>query len=373
MTNSIFDSITRPTLLLDEDQARRNIQWMADKARSQGKRFRPHFKTHQSAQVGKWFRAAGVSTITVSSVSMADYFIRNGWKDITIAFPLNWREGDEINRLADHNHLELLVESSETVEFLQKHLRLLTDVWIKIDVGGHRTGLWWQDRPAIEDLVNKILSCDRLVLRGFLTHGGHSYHAASLDEIRRIYGEGVSALNSIDHWFEETRRAGFEISVGDTPGCKLAADLGEVDEIRPGNFVFYDATMLALGVCQPQEVAVALACPVVAKHCERMEVVIYGGAVHLSKDTLIQNGQQHYGLIALPEGKRWGLPLQDCFVSALSQEHGIVRLNAQVFDQVKVGELLCVIPVHSCLTVDVMGSYLTLTGEKIEVMPRLSS
>ncbi len=97
--------INRPTLLVDEALCRRNIARMAEKARIAGVRFRPHFKTHQSAAIGEWFREAGVTAITVSSVSMARYFSGAGWSDITIAFPVNLREMEEINRLAGEIHL----------------------------------------------------------------------------------------------------------------------------------------------------------------------------------------------------------------------------------------------------------------------------
>src|SRR5690606_15145605 len=66
-----LDSIAVPTLLLDETRARRNIERMAAAARFGEVRFRPHFKTHQAAGVGVWFRQAGVRAITVSSVAMA--------------------------------------------------------------------------------------------------------------------------------------------------------------------------------------------------------------------------------------------------------------------------------------------------------------
>jgi D-serine deaminase-like pyridoxal phosphate-dependent protein len=67
-------TIATPTLLLDEGRARRNLDGMAARAARAGVRFRPHFKTHQSARIGEWFREAGVHSITVSSVRMAAYF-----------------------------------------------------------------------------------------------------------------------------------------------------------------------------------------------------------------------------------------------------------------------------------------------------------
>ena len=53
---------------------RRNITFMADKAKKLNLIFRPHFKTHQSATIARWFREVGVKQIAVSSLAMAHYF-----------------------------------------------------------------------------------------------------------------------------------------------------------------------------------------------------------------------------------------------------------------------------------------------------------
>ncbi|HET6557345.1 MAG TPA: amidophosphoribosyltransferase, partial [Prolixibacteraceae bacterium] len=73
--------ITKPTLLLSKDIALQNIEAMASKAAKLHMNFRPHFKTHQSAEIGKWFRDAGVKGIAVSSLTMANYFADAGWDD----------------------------------------------------------------------------------------------------------------------------------------------------------------------------------------------------------------------------------------------------------------------------------------------------
>ncbi|MFN8417960.1 MAG: hypothetical protein U0528_01745 [Anaerolineae bacterium] len=88
---------------------------MAAKARANGVRFRPHFKTHQSADVGAWFRDEGVSAITASSLRMASYFADHGWSDITVGVPVNIREIDLINALAARIELGVLVDSLESV------------------------------------------------------------------------------------------------------------------------------------------------------------------------------------------------------------------------------------------------------------------
>jgi len=70
---------------------------MVQKAKSNHVILRPHFKTHQSRIIGKWFKKAKVDKIAVSSFSMAEYFANDGWKDITVAFPVNIREIEKIN------------------------------------------------------------------------------------------------------------------------------------------------------------------------------------------------------------------------------------------------------------------------------------
>ncbi len=167
---------------------------------------------------------------------------------------------------------------------------------------------------------------------------------------------------------ELTKFVRLEVSVGDTPGCTLTEDLGEVDEIRPGNFIFYDAMQLHFGVCQPEDIAVVLACPVVASHPDRDEVVIHGGAIHLSKDYFKDGDQIIYGLVALPDEDRWSKPLPEAYVRGLSQEHGVIHLPTVDMQRVHVGDLICVIPVHSCLTVHAMRSYLTLEGKIIPTL-----
>ncbi|MDZ7386598.1 MAG: alanine racemase, partial [candidate division KSB1 bacterium] len=362
----ISKDFSRPTLLLDEARARRNIERMAAKAQRSGVRFRPHFKTHQSRQVGRWFRDYGVETITVSSVDMAWYFARDGWRDITIAFPVNLRQLREIDRLARKVHLGLLVESTKSVWVLREQLKGTVDVWLKIDVGYGRTGIAWDDASRLTTLAEEVERSKNLRLRGLLTHAGHSYGASGPKEIVDIYQESVARLNSARQRLHAVGFTELELSVGDTPTCSAVDNFGAVNEIRPGNFVFYDATQLHLGSCSEHDIAIAVACPVVARHEERNELVLYGGAVHLSKDALNDGGRTVYGLVALPADNGWGPLVPNAYVARISQEHGIVRAEAHFARKVQPGDVLMVIPVHACLTVAQLREYLTTRGKRIK-------
>ncbi len=317
--------ITRPTLLLDEARVRRNIERMSAKAARSGVDFRPHFKTHQSARIGSWFRERQVSKITVSSVKMAEYFAAQGWDDIVIAFPANMREIEAINELAGKARLGLIFDSVDTARFFGEQLRFPVEAWIEIDTGYHRTGIAWDDKGEAANIARAIVSSGLMALRGLLTHAGHTYAARSTDEIRRIYAETAERMAGVRTDLALHGFTGMLLSVGDTPSCSVVDDLsagGLVDEVRPGNFVFYDLMQAELGSCSVEDIAVAVACPVVAKNAERCQVVVHGGGVHLSKEFMVdRQGKRTYGAVALPasEGLGWGAVLDGAYVSSVSQ------------------------------------------------------
>ena len=365
---TLFDSITSPTLLLNKDRCLNNIQRMVAKADASKVRFRPHFKTHQSAVIGKWFRQFNITAITVSSVAMAKYFADNSWNDITIAFPVNLREIQLINDLAQRIHLELLVESLRSIRFLAENLKVPVGLWLKADTGAHRTGIPVDNHEIFLALANEASQSKQLSLKGVLTHAGQTYHAGSVEEVREIYRIATGKLNSLKESLHKSGSKEMQISWGDTPSCSLVDDLSHVDEIRPGNFALYDFTQFQIGSCQEDDIAAAVACPVVALHPERNEVIIHGGAIHLSKERLEQESGCSFGTVALPTAKGWSKHIPGAFVKSLSQEHGILSVPKQHFSQIHIGELLVILPVHSCLTVDLFNQYISLDGEIIPTM-----
>lgn len=360
--------ITRPTLVIDKEICLRNIERMAQKARDNKMRFRPHFKTHQSVAIGEWFRNFGVSAITVSSVQMAEYFAVDGWDDITIAFPLNVLEMNNINRLATNIKLNLTLENKETAEILAKHIAAPAGVYIKVDTGYNRTGIITSKTSKLDAILEVIATNKKLTFKGFLTHNGLTYSALSTNEIFSRHFDALLKLKSLKQRYASDF-PDVEISIGDTPSCSICNNFSGVDEIRPGNFVFYDLMQQSLGVCSFDDIAVRMVCPIVAKHPSRNEVVIYGGAIHLSKDSM-QNidGKEFYGRIAINKKGEKKILNERNYVARLSQEHGILKVSQKNFDLFKIGELVEIIPIHSCLTANLARRYLTTQGEEIKMI-----
>lgn len=358
-------NIKKPTVIVDKGLTLRKIEHMAEKARSSGVRFRPHFKTHHSAEIGEWFRSFNVSSIAVSSVGMARYFADHGWEDIMICIPANIREIDEINQLSSDVSLHVLVDSMETSKVLGDNMEQPVKVWIEIDVGYRRTGVPTERIDEILRIAEHLRRCQKLTLAGIITHAGFSYHAKSLGEVKDIHFQTVSQMKAIQGSLSAAGFSNLEVSVGDTPTCSvMKAFEAPISEIRPGNFVFYDLTQLSVGSCREDEISMAVACPVISKSRERNELVIYGGGASLSKERYVSEGHDVYGLVALPEGGKGRTNLIDgVFVASVSQEHGKVIGPSKFVNDVKIGDVLMVLPVHSCQTALLHKEYRTYEGE----------
>ena len=147
------------------------------------------------------------------------------------------------------------------------------------------------------------------------------------------------------------RDAGLEVptvSIGSTPTITHVDHLDGVDEIRPGNYIFFDAFQATLGSCDVEDTALTVLSAVIHKDLTRRRLVIDAGAIALSKDR---------GPIGLDPSCGYGRVLDingnetEMRVSGLSQEHGeIDPRHADDFHRIKVGDRVRILANHSCLT-----------------------
>ncbi len=358
--NKMFTDISKPSLIVNEAICKRNIKKMVQKASRNNVIFRPHFKTHQSSSIGDWFKEEGVRSITVSSVEMATYFADHGWKDITIAFPVNAREINDINLLSDKTSLTLLVDQQASIDYLNNNLSNVVDVMIKIDTGYQRVGIPATHYNNIKKLVHLINNGIKTKFKGFLAHAGHSYNCKNQAAIKVVHEQSKTLLLKLKEHFIETHPK-LIISVGDTPTCSTMEDFSWANEIRPGNFVFYDLSQVEIGSCDVNDISVALACPVVGVYELQNKIIIYGGGVHFSKE--INNNAKNYGQVVMFKKGKWETTNTSIIVEKLSQEHGTIRANKEFIQNIKIGDLIYVLPIHSCMTANLMKHYITCDGK----------
>jgi D-serine deaminase-like pyridoxal phosphate-dependent protein len=304
--------------------------------------------------------------ITVSTLAEAKAFSLRGFSDITYAVPVERGKFDEaIEILKSGVKLNLLTDDAETVNALDAAAAdagLQFDVFVKIDCGYHRVGVEPHTTEAVE--IPRFLSdSENLNLAGILTHAGHSYNVRTKEEILEI---ARIERDSMVELAERLRSMSIEVptvSIGSTPTMTQIDHFEGVDEIRPGNYIFFDNFQATLGSCSFEDTALTVLAAVTHRDLSRNKLVIDAGAIALSKDT----GPRHldpacgYGRVLDLDGNETGLR-----VTELSQEHGqIVSGDAAAVNRFKVGDRLRVLANHSCLTAAQHGHYNVLENGKI--------
>jgi D-serine deaminase-like pyridoxal phosphate-dependent protein len=193
---------------------------------------------------------------------------------------------------------------------------------------------------------------------GILSHSGHAYHAPSRGEIAAVAEEERRVMTA---FAARSREAGINvhrISVGSTPALSVVDRLDGVDEIRPGNYVFYDYTQSVLGSCAVADCAVTVLASVVSSQAGARHSVVDAGALALSKDRGPDFAPQPTMGEIFQDYQR-GLLRKDARLSSVSQEHGIV--NARL----PVGERVRILPNHSCLTSACFDEYHVVRGDEV--------
>ena len=353
--------INIPSPIIDLEIIEKNINEMIGLCQKWQMSFRPHFKTHQSASLAKIFKTKGIDKCTVSSLSMALYFAANGWKDITIAIPVNILEIEGINILASSVKLNLLVDHIDTIKFLKENINHPMSIFIEIDTDSGRSGVFYKNTEIIDDILQIIQDSKLLEFEGFLSHTGHIYGAKNPEIGAQIFEQARSRMWQLKQKHQQSY-PNLRISLGDTPSLFFADNFKGIDEWRPGNFIFYDMMQYNLGVCELEDIALVIRCSIIGIYPERGEFVIYGGGVHLSKESLNFKGQKIYGWLKDTDNMNSssGFP-----VINLNQEHGIISASKDYIAKLKIGDLVDIIPVHSCMSADLYSSYLSTTGEMI--------
>jgi D-serine deaminase-like pyridoxal phosphate-dependent protein len=346
-------NVSTPAFLVDRATVARNCDAMRNKARTSGVAFRPHVKTHKTVEIGRMQHGGFPGPITVSTLAEAEAFAEDGARDITYAMPIAPEKLHRVASLAERiERLSILVDSDRALraieEFAAAH-GVTFDVFLKVDCGYHRAGVD-PGSPDSVRLATALARSEAVRFQGLLTHAGHSYHARDVEEVRRIAAEEAASLSRFrallaGEGLGDTRR-----SVGSTPTLSVVERFSECDEVRPGNYVFYDAFQATLGSCKLEDVAVSVLTTVVGSYPERNTLIVDAGALALSKDT----GPEHiiprfgYGLVCDLDLRP--LPMR---IEALSQEHGKIATETNV----PVGTRLRILPNHSCLTAAMFDVY----------------
>lgn len=331
-----------PFVFLDKEKLQNNIDAMATFAAEHGVKLRPHAKAHKLPQIAKMQIKAGACGITVAKLSEAEVMFAAGIEDILLAYPLigESKLARAKDLLAAGCKLTLMVDSLFGAEKISELATPGgTDVLVKVDSGLHRCGL--EPGPQLDCLVSQLQSLPAINLRGLMTHAGHVYGCADpslVAEIGRAEGELMVRTATA------MRARGLpidEVSIGATPTVFWGGQIPGVTEIRPGNYVFYDATQVSLGVVGPERCSLRVIATVVSRPTPNRGIIDAGAKVlALDQGAHGSNAVCGFGLMESPD---WQLV-------RLSEEHGVVEGS----NLPSIGSQVWIIPNHACPVINLV-------------------
>lgn len=340
------DGIATPALVVDADTMDRNITRMAAAARTGGFALRPHAKAHKCPQIAERQLAAGACGLSVATLGEAEVFADAGFDDLFIAYPvwIDQARSKRFRSLADRVALRVGIDSPEAARRLGEAAHgsgRPVEVLVEIDSGNRRTGV----APEEAGRVGTAAADAGLHVAGVFTFPGHGYgHDAGARE--RAARDEEHALGRAAQALRDAGLEAVVLSGGSTPTAGRWRP-GAVGELRPGVYVFNDATQLAIGSCQEADLALAAAATVVSIPAPDRFVLDAGSKILGADRTPWVTG--HGFLPAFP----------DAAVTGLWEHHAVVQLPEGVPGP-SLGSVVAVVPNHVCTPVNLVDELLVV-------------
>ena len=362
----LLSDLPTPQVLIDRTRALNNIARVQALASGAGVRLRPHAKTHKSPIVAQWQIDAGAVGIACAKVGEAEVFVEAGITDVRLPYPVNPANAPRLIPLMDRASISIIVDHEAVVrgwsEAMLRAGRTL-DVLIKVDVGFHRCGI--DPSAGALAFIQTVAALPGLKLRGLLSHAGHAYHAASEDELKSIARQEAETLADLRAHAAASGIALDEISVGATPTLRFSAGQTGVTELRPGNYVYFDRTQVALGAATLDDCALTVLATVVSKHPGR--IILDCGSKTLTNDQARGIAPAAgYGAVLAGESDDldYAREVDDTLiVERLSEEHATVRVTGST--RLEPGDRVRLVPNHSCVVSNLVDAVRLVDGEQV--------
>jgi len=302
-----------PAVYVDLDALERNIAKMQELSRRWGVGLRPHTKTHKIPEIARMQLQAGARGITVAKIGEAEVMPGD---DVLVAYPIMAEKLPRLRALARDRRVTVVIDSVEAARALPG-----VGAMVEVDVGVGRCGVTTPEQAVA-------------IARACSDFRGLFYWPSWLDE------EGFrKARTSVDQHIAALKAAGFEVPIvsgGSTPGATKTPLIPATTEIRPGTYVFNDASCVANKVATLEECALRVLVTVVSTAVPG-QCLVDGGSKTFSSDATVNVGT--FGMF--PERPGWTM-------HKMNEEHGYVRIGAPA----RIGEKVWVVPSHVCATVN---------------------
>jgi D-serine deaminase-like pyridoxal phosphate-dependent protein len=344
-----LEEVDTPALIVDGPTLVENVREMAARARDARVGLWPHSKTHKSLAVAAVQREHGIAGLTTATSWEAETFAAGGVEDILIAYPPVGPRLRRVVELSKRVRLRVVLDNAETAEALDSACR----------AAGTRVGYLWEvecgtgrigtpaGAPAAHAIAPVAARTRHAWFAGLMAFAGHAYAADSPDEVGAAAEQEGSAVHETAALLAESGVEAPALSIGTTPTTHQLEREGAVTEIRPGNYVYYDATQVTLGVAPLERCALSVLATVVARPSAN-RLILDCGSKALAAEKLS------------PKTPGYGIVIEHpkLLVTQLYEEHAIVTSERPI--EIPIGERLRVVPNHACACANLHDRMLVL-------------
>jgi D-serine deaminase-like pyridoxal phosphate-dependent protein len=340
-----LSELETPVLTADLDAIERNISRMQAYCDEHGVELRPHIKTHKLPELARLQLEAGAVGITCQKLGEAEVMADAGIEDILLSFPLvGSAKAERLAALAGRVKMTVVGDSAAVAEGLSPVLArqgVEVDFLVECDTGLGRTGVQSpEEAAALAELVDGL---EGLRFAGLMTYPSLPETAPWLLAAREaIEARGLSVER---------------VSGGGTPTAERTHELGVVDELRVGTYIYGDRACIANGSVPLDDCALRVVATVVSRPT-RERAIVDAGSKTLTSDLAVDAT----GLGLLVE-------YPDAEVYALNEEHGYVDVS-RCEPAPEIGDRVTIVPNHACTTANMHDEIvLHRGGEVVETLP----
>ena len=186
-------------------------------------------------------------------------------------------------------------------------------------------------------------------------------------------------MSDLTAWCRSAKIAIDEVSAGATPPARFSLQQDGFTEYRPGNYVYFDRTQVALGAATLDDCALTVLARVVSKPA-RDRIILDSGSKTLSNDgargfapapgygTILRSSGGHSlsgGNLSSGNGSAADDTL---LIERLSEEHATVK-STSGSTPLEPGDLVRIVPNHSCVVSNLVDQAWLVDGDSVEPLP----
>ena len=327
-----------PSVLIDLDKMERNITRMQARCDELGIQFRPHIKTHKIPDIARRQIEAGAIGIACQKVSEAEVFAAAGFRDIQIPYNIvGRRKTRRLAKLAQQADVTVTVDSRPVIDGIAdaaQETGVTIGMMVELVSLGERTGT---TPAAALELARHITASDNLRFAGVMIYPSDAaIRPRLLETLELLESDGIAV---------ET------VSGGGSGASSDAHLLPELTELRVGTSIFWDWTCVAADRARFDDCAMRVLATVVSAN-EPQRVILDSGSKAIHSETL--DGQFGY-ILEYPAAR----------LHNVNEEHGYVDFSA-CDARPQVGDMVHIIPVHTCVVTNLHNQLYGLRGDAIE-------